>query len=77
MPCPVPYNCFSEDVVKAIDSNQIMGIFKIRLVRQATSFYCKMCPKPTHDEYVSMAKTLCDRYVQLKDKKSANYVSQL
>ena len=84
VPCPVPYNCFSQDVVQAIDNNQITGIFKIRLIRQAASFYCGICPKPTHEEYMTMARTLCDRYAQLKDKKPTNnpakkffyYVSQ-
>ena len=82
-PCPIPYHCFSEDVIQALDNNQITGIFKIRLLRQAASFYHGICPKPTHDEYVSMAKTLCDHYPQLKDKQPAkdikrhsmNYVS--
>ena len=69
--CPVPYDYFS-DVIKAIDNSQITGIFKIRLIRQAASFYHGMCPKLTHDEYVGMAKTLCDHYTQLKDKQLAN-----
>lgn len=75
-PCPVPYNCFSEDVIRAIDNNQITGIIKIRLIRQAASFYCGICPKPTHDDYVNMAKTLCDHYAQLKDKRPANNLAK-
>ena len=72
-------------MTKAIDNNNIKGTFKIRLIRQAASFYHGICPRPTHDEYMSMAVTLCDKYGQLKDKKPTNnlakkfvyYVSQL
>ena len=84
-PCPAPQNCFSDDVIQAIDKNSVKGILKIRLIRQAASFYYGICPRPTHDEYTSMAKTLCEKYGDLKDKKPKNnhakkfvfYVSQI
>ena len=47
VPCPVPYHCFSDDVIQAIDNNNIKGIFKIRLIRQAASFFmvCAQSPR--------------------------------
>ena len=68
-PCPVPYNSFSPDVIEAIDKDQLKGIFKIRLIRQAADFYHGMCPRPNSTEYVDMAKTLCAKYPQLRDRK--------
>ena len=84
-PCPIPHNCFSDDVIQAIDKNSIKGILKIRLIRQAASFYHGFCPRPTHDEYTSMATTLCKKYGDLRYKKPTNnhikefvfYVSQI
>lgn len=68
-PCPVPYSSFSPDVIQAIEKDQLKGILKIRLIRQAADFYYGLCPNPNHIEYVTMAKTLCERYPQLRDKK--------
>ena len=31
-----------------------------------------LCPRPTHDEYVTMAVTLYENFLQLKDKKPIN-----
>ena len=45
---------------------------KLRLLREAATFYESMCPKPTSSEYTEMAKVLCDAYPQLKDKKPNN-----
>ena len=42
---------------------------KTRLLRQAATYYWGLCPRPMHDEYVTMAVTLCDKYEQLRDKK--------
>ena len=85
VPFPVPCNCFSANVIQAIDNNNIKGTVKITLIRQVISFYYGICPRPRHDEYTCMAKTLCNKYGQLKDKKPNNnpakkfvyYVSQL
>ena len=68
VPCPVPTK-FTKDVANAIKNNQLKGIMKTRLLRQAATFYWGLCPWPTHDEYVTMAVTLCDKFPQLKDKK--------
>ena len=42
---------------------------KTRLLREASTFYYGLCPHPTHDEYVTMAVALCDKFEQLRDKK--------
>jgi len=68
VPCPVPTK-FTKDVANAIKNNQLKGIMKTRLLRQSATFYWGLCPWPTHDEYVTMAVTLCDKFPQLKDKK--------
>lgn len=68
-PCPVPYSSFSQDVIEAIEKGQVKGNFRVRLIRQAADFYYGMCPHPNHFEYVTMAKTLCNKYPQLCDKK--------
>ena len=66
-PCPLPNN-FSLITTKAIENNSLKGNFKLRLTREAASFYYGIFPKPTSTEYINMAKTLCDKYPQLKDK---------
>ena len=66
-PCPLPHN-FSLITTKAIENNSLKGNVKLRLTREAASFYYGICPKPTSTEYINMAKTLCDKYPQLKDK---------
>ena len=67
VPCPVPTN-FTPNVLRAIENKQLLGIMKTRLLRQAASFYWGLCPRPTHDEYVAMSITLCDKYPQIRDK---------
>ena len=39
------------------------------MIRQAADFYHGMCPRPNSTEYVDMAKTLCAKCPQLRDKK--------
>ena len=72
-PCPLPTN-FTEATIKAIQNGKLTGNLRIRLTREAASFYYGICPKPTSAEYTIMAKTLCDGYPQLKDKDpNSNY----
>ena len=71
VPCPLPTN-FTKQVTNAIKNNQLKGVMKTRLLRQAAVFYWGLCPRPTHDEYVTMAVTLCENFPQLKDKKPIN-----
>ena len=68
VPCPVPAT-FTPDVLRAIENNQLLGVMKTRLLRQAAGFYWGLCPRPTHDEYVAMSMSLCDKYPQLRDKR--------
>ena len=42
------------------------------MLREAAQFYyglCGLCPQPASEEYVTTAKTLCDEFKELKDKK--------
>ena len=71
-PCPLPA-MFTEDVAQAIANSNIKGIMKIRLERQAASYYYGLCPWPKSSEYNMMAKTMCDRYPQLKSSKCEEY----
>lgn len=66
-PCPLPTN-FSEATIKAIQTGKLIGNLKLRLTREAASFYYGICPNPTSAEYTTKARTLCDNYPQLKDK---------
>lgn len=69
VPCPLPPN-FSRKVVEACDKGvQLTGVSKLRLLREAALFYYGICPLPTPNEYITMAKTLCNAFPQLKDKK--------
>ena len=67
VPCPTP-TTFTPNILRAIENKQLLGITKTRLLREATSFYWGLCPRPTHDEYVAMATALCDKFPQLRDK---------
>ena len=71
VPCPLPTN-FTKQVTNAIKNNQLKGVMKTRLLRQAAVFYWGLCPRPTHGEYITMAVTLCENFPQLKDKKPIN-----
>ena len=71
-PCPLP-TVFTEDVAQAIATNNIKGIMRIRLERQAAAYYHGICPWPKPSEYNNMAKAMCDKYHQLKSSKYKEY----
>ena len=71
VPCPVP-TTFSKICEESLCNGQVMGKVKLRMLREATQFYYGQCPKPTPAEYNTMAKTLCDKYLQLQDKRAVN-----
>lgn len=68
---------FTEDMAQAIATNNIKGIMKIRLERQAAAYYHGICPWPKPSEYSDMAKTMCDKYHQLKSSKYKEYWGNL
>ena len=63
--CPLPV---ISERTKEIISNGIKGNNRFFLLREAVTFYEGICPNPTSDEYITMAKTLCHQYPELKDK---------
>ena len=67
-PCPIPTN-FTTDITSAIAEDKLRGVLKTRLLRQAAQFYWGLCPRPDHNEYIARASALCEKYLQLKDKK--------
>ena len=71
-PCPLP-TLFTEDVEQAIAANNIKGIMKLRLERQAAAYYYGICPRPKPSEYSDMAKAMCDKFHQLKSSKHKEY----
>lgn len=66
MPCPLP-TTFSGVVMKAISDNMLKANMKTRLIRECTSFYLGLCPYPRSNEYIEMAKTICNKYPELQD----------
>lgn len=72
-PCPLPDN-ITDDLETALsdDSSKLTGVKQMRFLRRASEFYWGICPRPTPNEYVMMAITLCDKYPKLKDKKPLN-----
>ena len=71
VPCPLPMS-FSPCVTKAIADNKILGNNKLALIRECSLFYYGLCPYPTPKEYETMAKLLCDKYPDLKNKIPVN-----
>ena len=71
-PCPLPI--FSERT-KEIISSGIKGNDRFFLLREAVIFYEGICLHPSHTEYTTMAKTLCHKYPELKDKGDKYWVS--
>jgi len=69
-PCPCP-SMFTDDVTQAIES-KIIGIMKLRMQRQAATYYWGICPWQKTTEYNTMAKAMCNKYPQLRSK-SAEY----
>ena len=68
-PCPIP--ALSERIKAMLAQNGVKANNKF-LLREAASFYNGLCPNPTTNEYVTMAKTLCNKYPELKDKQPVN-----
>jgi len=66
-PCPAP-TMFSQKTMVAIETNQLKGTKKLALLREASLYYYGYCQNPTPDEYNTMARVLCEKYPQLKDK---------
>ena len=71
-PCPLPI--FSERT-KEIISSGIKGNDRFFLLREAVIFYEGICPHSSPTEYTTMAKTLCHKYPELKDKGDKYWVS--
>jgi len=71
-PCPLP---IVSERTKEIIANGIKGNNRFFLLREAVTFYEGICPKPTTNEYTAMAKTLCHKYPELKDKGDTYWVS--
>ena len=65
-PCPIP-KAFTSIVESSIEANAIYGSTKLRMLRECAYFWYGVCPKPTATEYTEMAKTICDKYPNLKD----------
>ncbi len=70
-PCPLP-NTLTPITKQAVEQGKLTGNIKLRLLREASLFYHGICPQPTATEYVAMAKTLCQTYPQLQDKRPIN-----
>ena len=76
-PCP-KLSQFSGKVQEAISNNSLQGALKLRLLREAAFYYHGICPCPSAVEYITIAKTLCNQFPQLSDKKpfaGAHWVS--
>ena len=60
---------FSPSVMKAIAENKNN---KLSLIQECSLFYYGICPYPTPKEYETMAKLICDKYSDLKNKIPVN-----
>ena len=69
--CPLPPS-LSPSLTKSIEKKNLCGNVKLSLIRESCEFYYNICPNPTPDEYQVMAKTLCDKYPELKNKLPVN-----
>ena len=67
-PCPLP-NSFSRVTRQAIEQGQLTGNMKTRLLRESAMFYFGICSGGSSSKYITIAKTLCKEYPELKDKK--------
>ena len=70
-PCPVP-TTFSRKTMEAIEKGALVGNAKIRLLREAGMFYFGVCSGRCSSDYITIAKTLCREYPQLRDKMARN-----
>lgn len=71
IPCPLPA-AFSPAVQVAIQQNRLTGLLKLSMLRECSSFYQGICPRPKPFEYLEMSKSLCDKYPALRDEVSFN-----
>lgn len=70
-PCPLP-NTFSRKTMDAIERGELLGTAKTRMSREAAAFYFGVCSGRCSSDYITIAKTLCKEYPQLKDKMPTN-----
>ena len=70
-PCPLP-NTFSRKTMDAIERGELLGTAKTRMLREAATFYFGVCSGRYSSDYITIAKTLCKEYPQLKDKMPTN-----
>ena len=70
-PCPLP-STFTKPTLESIANEQLMGNMKIRLLREAATYYHGLCPRPNQTEYTSMSQMLCEKFPQLRDKMPRN-----
>ena len=73
-PCPLP-TTFSKKTRQAIETGNISGNAKTRLLREAALFYyslCDGCNTGVSSTYVTIARALCAEYPQLRDKRPIN-----
>ena len=64
--------CNTNKSDRAIEHQNLVGNHKLGLVREACEFFYSLCPYPTPKEYEIMARTLCDKYPELKNKIPVN-----
>ena len=70
-PLPIPA-AFSPAVQVAIQQNKLTGLLKLSMLRECSSFFQGICPRPKPFEYLEMSKFLCDKYPALRDEVSFN-----
>ena len=70
VPCPLPL--FTAGSLEAAKRGGLVGNTKLRLLHEAATYYNGKCPWPTTQEHAEMAKTMCDKYPQRKDKMPLN-----
>ena len=71
IPCPLPA-AFSPAVQVAIQQNKLTGLLKLSMLRECSTFFQGICPRPKPFEYLEMSKFLCDKYPALRDEVSFN-----
>ena len=70
-PCLLP-NTFSRKTTDAIERGDLLGTAKTRMLREAATFYFGVCSGRCSSDYITIAKTLCKEYPQLRDKMPTN-----
>ena len=56
----------------AIEREDLLGTAKTRMLREAATFYFGACSGRCASDYITIAKTLCREYPQLRDKMPMN-----